>query len=482
MHNLFRVLILIGLPLSGFADETAQPEKPADGGGAPPPQEPKPFVMPPAEAKKLERLLRACFDPGRGGKVEAMADLERFVARPIGGRSLLEDVATLVDVANRLRAPNVKLARFKGKFTTVEVKPAEHGFPGGIGTVRYHLYVPKQYTPDGLAPLLVCLPDNRAWDNGAEYAKRTWVDRVPEVAERYVVLVPEPNSKGEPWTSAKSMARAMISIRHACGTFEPATKGTCAAVDLRRVVLDGADAAALVAARHRELFCGVVLHGADGRTEGGPDLVRLGGVGGLPAYCVVDGKQAQQVAFANKLAADNALSVVETAGGEDARLFGDAAKIAEWVAKLPREDQPRELDWFVYDGSFQRCYWINVLEFDSAAQPAPGFVAKADRAANSVTVETNGVERFELWLNDAIVDLNRDVAIVVRDAGKDLPFYSGRVERKVTVLVSELEESNHPWRVYTARFVVDLPALRAQHARRAQEEAAKAAKAEAGKN
>jgi len=469
MRTLASWSILLGLSLVGFADETKDPPAPgaaADAGAQAPSPEPPAFVMPDGERKKLEKLLADCFDPGRAGKAEALDRLEKHVAKPVGGHSLLEDVATVVDVCNRLRVPNMKLLRFKGKITPVDVKPNEHGFPGGIGTVKYHMYVPKNYDPATTwAPLLLCLPDNRTWDNGAEYVKQMWLDRAESVANRYVIIVPEPQSKGEAWTTEKSMARAMIAMRHACGNFEPASKGTCAAVDLRRVYVDGAEAAALVAARFAELFRGAILHGASGRTENGPDLARAGGLAGLPAYCVCDPKRTQHAAFGAKIQAANAASAVESAADADARLFGDAARIGEWLDKLDKAehaDAPRSLDFVVHDGSFQRFHWLNVLDFDPAAQPAAGIVAKSDRAANVVTLEPNGVDRFEVWLNDAIADLNRDVTIVVRVGGKDHTFWKGIVDRKLAVMLVELEDSNHPWRAYTSRFVVDVSALQAK--------------------
>ncbi|MGQ0614808.1 MAG: hypothetical protein ACT4PV_13820 [Planctomycetaceae bacterium] len=485
MRLLSSLILTLALVLLGGTVRAGDPAPPGEGGAPPDPaaaggEEPKPpplFTMPEAERRKIEKFLSDYFHPGRQSRTEIIEKLERHIARGVQGHTVLEDVATLTDIANRLRTSNPKYGRGKGRITEVDVKPAEHGFPGGIGTVRYHVYIPKEYEASGLAPLIFCLPDNREWANPQDYLKAMWIDRSPGIAQKYVIVVPEPQSRGEAWTTTRSWARAMISLRHVCGTYGADAKSGGAAVDMRRIFIDGGEAAALAAARFREVFVGAILHACQGRTQDGPDLARLGGIAGLPAYVVCDPKKAAQLQFGESLRAQNAASSVEQAAAADATYLGDPAKIAPWMEALERVDQPAQIDFLVHDPSFQRCFWINVVDFDAAAKPAPGIVATADRVKNEVLLRPNGVDRFELWLNDAIVDLSRDVRIAVQDGEQTLVVFEGKVDRRVADMLGEWEASNHPWRVYTSRFLVDLPSLRAAQAKL---EAEKAAKAEEG--
>jgi len=106
-------------------------------------------------------------------------------------------------------------------------------------------------------------------------------------------------------------------------------------------------------------------------------------------------------------------------------------------------------------------------------KPAAWFAATADRAKNEVVVDVNGVTRFELFLNDAVVDLNKELRIVVTDGDAQYEFYKDTASRDLAVLLGELVASNHPWRVYPVRFLVDLKVLKEREAKRKAAEEAK---------
>jgi hypothetical protein len=264
----------------------------------------------------------------------------------------------------------------------------------------------------------------------------------------------------------------MIALRHVCGNFDADKDDDGTAVDMNRVFIDGEDMAAQAAARFAELFAGAVLRHSDGTATNGPNLREVGGVAGLPAYCVVYPKRAVEQRFAEALAAANAACVIETVEEKDAP--GDAAKIHAWLLALPpRDSQPRDIRYTVHGAAYQRHFWINVLEFDGSVKPAPEFHATADRAANLVRVETVGITRFELFLNDLLVDLSKEVRVVVVEDGKEYEFLKLVPTRDMGTMLQELVESNHPWRIYPVRLVVDVPVLKK---RLAEQEAAAAAK------
>lgn len=456
------------LLVAALAATAAPQDGNAPGGppGVPPgpaaeaPKEPPAWKLPEKDVKKLEEALDEFLNGPARDRSDALKKIEKVVEKPVDGHSMLEDVDALVGIANRARGFNPKLK--KGQIQEISVGPEVHGFP--TGTVKYWLYVPKEYRDDRLWPLLFCIPDQKKHGDGKKYIEE-WLSKSTNVADGFLVVVPEAQLKGAEWTSPDSLARAMISLRHAGGTFGVDRKDAGPATDYLRVFIDGEDEASVIAARFSEAFAGAVLHGADGRAGQKPNVAAAGQLSGMPAFCVIDPKSRSQREFAQRVVASNAAGVVV----EDDTLAGNPAAIGLWMEKLPaRRPQPREISYSVHDGSFQRHHWINVLEFDATVEPAASFDAVADRARNEVKINVDGISRFELFLSDAIVDLNRPVRVVVVDGDKELVLFAAKegrdtLSRDLGTMLSELLDSNHPWRVYPVKLVVEVRELK-EHA------------------
>ena len=468
-------LLLFALSCVAFAQEPTDGSAGGgnDAGAAPAEDE---WVLPAKEAKKFQKLLQTYLRPGKKTRPEILESFEKFVAKKIDGHSALEDVYAIADMAMKTRVFNPKTGR-KGKVVTVDVRPDVHGFPGGIGTVKYSLYLPKNYdVRKALSPVLFCLPDNKKWPDGAKFITEIWTKRVAHVEDDWIVVVPHPQTKGEKWDRPKSLARAMIALRHVMGTFDADKKSGGPATDSSRIVLDGRDTASIVAARFPEIFQGVVLRNSDGKTSGTLDVRRVGGLSGLPAYSIFNPKRRVQRQFAEKLKARNPICMGEPA--LDDTYSGDPDALESWLKALPEREQPAELRYFVHEASFQRHHWINVLEFDGSVKPAPNFIASVDLKKNEVRIEVEGITRFELFLNDAIVDLGKEVTVIIEDTDQEMEFIKETPVRQLSIMLQELVASNAPWRVYPVRYTVDLPVLRA---RQAEKDAAEAAKNDANK-
>jgi len=473
---------LSGLLLVALASQGLAQDKPAEGGDKPKAdageaaKAPAAWKLPDREAKKLEGYLEAFLHPKKpADRKNTLQKLEKLVAKDVDGHSILEDVEAIIQMANRRRFFNPKLASKRGKVQLVEVKPEVHGFPGRIGTVKYHLYLPKKYNEKQLWPLLFCLPDNKKWPDGAKYIQDVWVKRSPKVAEDFIVAVPVAQSKGEAWTEARSYGRAMIALRHVAGNFEADKKHGGPAVDMLRMFIDGEDAAALVAGRFPEMFAGAILHRCDGRAGSGPNLRKSGRLAGLAAFAIFEEGQKRQKEFAERLQADNAAGMI--ARSEDVGPLGNARIIAAWMEKIgTRVPQPPVIAYTIHDASFQRHYWINVLGYEAAMKGDPILDATADRAKNEVRIDLVGITRFELFLSDALVDLSKKVRIVIVEKDKEYEFLNEKTTRDLGGMLEELLATNHPWRIYTAKFVVDLPDLRAKAAKLEAEKAKAAQK------
>ena len=167
----------------------------------------------------------------------------------------------------------------------------------------------------------------------------------------------------------------MIALRHVVGTFGADKKTGGPASDLTRVFLDGQDPAAMVAARFPEMFRGAILRNADGRSLGRTNLRAVGGLSGLTAYCIYDPKRKAQKQFAEKLRAANDKSLLVEA--ESKKFLGDATALYAWMEARPAFKHPRKIEYTIHEPSFQRHYWINVLEYDASVKPAASFIAEA---------------------------------------------------------------------------------------------------------
>jgi hypothetical protein len=485
LGQVFFVLALLGvvslIPVA-FAQGDSKPgdgsEAPADGkaaeddGAKEEPQEPAAFKLEDKERKKLNKELRSYLVHGKKSREEMQKGLDKLNSKPIRGHSVLEDVAAFARAANACRVFGSKAGR-PGSITPVKVSPAVHGFPGKVGTVQYWIRLPNKYKDKKLWPVIFCLPDTKAYPDPAQYMKDVWL-KSGTVKDKYILVVPTPAAKGKKWrTDPISYARAMIALRHVAGTFEATRKTGGAASDYARIFLDGGDMAAIVGARFSEMFAGAVLRGTDG-SVGSYKFHVSGGLNSLPVYCLAKAGNKRQGTFAETLKKDQPES--EIASVPDPMRF-DAQKIAEWMEGLPERGQPREIRFAIHDGSFQRHHWINVIRSNPVGKDAAGFSAVCDRITNTVTIDQIGMEMFEVSLNDALVDLNRDVRVVIKDGDTELVAWDGKMERDLKSMLAELLESNQPWRIYPARLAVDMTVLREAAAIEAAKKAADAAAA-----
>jgi len=478
MRWILGLAILVGVATTLRAQEPAGEEKPnspqegEEKKAEETPQESPAFKLSEKDRKKVQKELSGFLIPSKKSRADLAKGLVKLERKSIDGHSFMEDVAALTDIANHSRLFGAKAGR-AGALKSVEVSPKVHRFPGAVGTVKYWIRLPKNYRDKELWPVIFCLPDTKAFPDTSKYIKDVWM-KSSTAREKYIVVVPTPAAKGKKWrTDPTSYARAMIALRHVIGTFEATRKTGGPASDSLRIFVDGEDTAALVAARFGDMFAGAVLRGSTG-TIGRVKLRAAGGLNKLPAYCVVRSGKGPQQKFVGILKGDNpACAAVEAADVNAA----DAEEIVQWMEALPARAPARTISYTVHDSSFQRHHWVNVLRYDAAQKEPVGFDGVCDRINNTVTITNHGLVQFEVSLNDALVDLNREVTINVVEGDKTHVAWKGKLERDMGSMLTDLLESNQASRIYPARVSVDLPAVRAA----AAEAEAEAAAAEANK-
>jgi len=131
-------------------------------------------------------------------------------------------------------------------------------------------------------------------------------------------------------------------------------------------------------------------------------------------------------------------------------------EIDKWVTKAERPLFPPKVVLATNHDRFGKAYWINILQMEpldtvSDAQ-RPRVVATADSEKNTVTIETRSVTSFFLYLNDALVDLDKEVILVVN--GRETKH---KFRRQLETMVDELVTAYDSSHLYTVRYHVTVP-------------------------
>jgi pimeloyl-ACP methyl ester carboxylesterase len=191
---------------------------------------------------------------------------------------------------------------------------------------------------------------------------------------------------------------------------------------------------------------------------------------GVPLYWVVGAKDQKisiELARAAKLeieAAKGELVYHEyPEGGHDWSLEKDD-DVLEWYGKHVRQPYPEEIVYKSYEKIFGRAWWIEVTkrnepqpiimvhldmngqESERRSEYRPPLLVRAKRKGNAIDVTCEEVKELRVWLDDAIVDLDKPVTITVN--GKKL--HDGVVKRSVDTLIEEARRRHDPSMTFSA--------------------------------
>lgn len=177
-------------------------------------------------------------------------------------------------------------------------------------------------------------------------------------------------------------------------------------VDFDRIVIEGGIEAVLFAAAYPMYFAGVIVHGDT--TDVPADLVQ-----NLASTSVFVMQTGDAVAPIVKKLTDG--------GHPPERLrSGPPSALPEWLGTV-RRTVPKAFKWAVKDKSAHRtAYWINIDVLDESV-PVPTIEAglvDTPEAPNTVRITSTGVRGITLFLNDELIDLDREVRVVIN--GKPL--------------------------------------------------------------
>ncbi len=292
--------------------------------------------------------------------------------------------------------------------------------------VDFSFLLPKSYKPDTPCRTVVVLPGTTAvgadasWTKAADYFADTW-EKTSALGDTIFVVPQEPAGlEMDPVPDfTREGAEAEEGRRNGILFSGLARVMASHNVDRARLFLDCGRGNCGFGLRFLSVFpdrfAGAIL-----RAPVDVDDIRLGSLLGMPILmlkteataAVVDSLQKRLEAIT-----PGAVTVLDATDAYPHK--ASAPAIEEWMAKQRRNMTPARVVIEPNHDRFNRAYWVDIDRADpmlgAPLDARPRIEVKADRAANRITVTARGIESFVLFLNDDLVDLDKEFTVVVND-------------------------------------------------------------------
>lgn len=394
-------------PLAAAADAPPAPAAPA----AAPAKRP----LDPKEREKLVPLLRGYLDVENPDGFKARTQLVDALKKlRESGTDVLADRETLMGIVYPARAyaPAFEKALVKGdKESRIDLDTSTNIVAVSWGELRLSVSLPTGYEEarkgkklPTLAPYpaIVTLHDledfmndkGQQKDPGSEVIKRRWPRKTSKVPEGWLMFAPVV-TRAQFVKQDGKLDMQRIPLRELWTRYH---------VDVDRIVVEGGSDAVALAASQPHLFAGLVVRNADKADVSCPELVR--NLSTLSVY-VVGSPDAPLV------------KSLEAGGFPKERLkVGGAEGLPDWLAsKELRRVVPKSFRWTVRDADMHSfAHWVNIeqVEGSDAAPPRLAVeVVDTAEAPNTIRITSSGIRSVSLFLSDELVDLNREVKLIV---------------------------------------------------------------------
>ena len=90
---------------------------------------------------------------------------------------------------------------------------------------------------------------------------------------------------------------------------------------------------------------------------------------------------------------------------------GTAVQAWDWMTKNPRKAYPDHITFFPKQDNDRTVHWLSLSGFQASEKPR--IDAKADKATNTVTIDTEKISDLLIYLNDELVDLDKPVKFII---------------------------------------------------------------------
>ncbi len=326
---------------------------------------------------------------------------------------------------------------------------------------QYAVHLPADYDPSKPWPLLITL--HGANGNGTDWI-RTWVRTA---GTRYILVAP--TTPRHTWSARQGHYYVLTALREMTEKLN---------VDPDRVYLDGMSMGAGGTFRLAEHFpdhwaaIGPRCNVPDIRQKKDKSYVTMlaENYRMVPTYWVVGAKDERipiEMARAAKVDLDAAKGELVYKefpdGGHDWSLEKDEV-VLEWYDKHARVPYPEELVWKSYEKIFARAWWVEVTkrteppplimvhldmkgqESERRTELRPPTLVKAKRKGNAIEITTEEVKELRVYLDDAMVDLDKPVTLSVN--GRKL--HDGVVKRSLDTLIEEAHKRRDSSMLFSA--------------------------------
>jgi hypothetical protein len=381
-------------------------------------------------SKDVQEFFAAMDADDRKDKVGSLSAIRKSMEKA-GKRAKLTDILKhpgdwefLLEVSKPVdRTIKAKIGKGFFAYTFVDQWSEE-----GTGCL---LSVPPNYgKADGFLPVIIALKP--AVDlSGADLLKAMTEQATVvygSLMESTIILIPlgpdaggrkpNPAEMSESWASDEGLSVMFMCMRVLLERMQ---------FDRARILLDGwgeaGQDAFRVATSYPSWFAGVINRGGE---VGGEDML-LENLTGVPVLYVAAGGEGRDVdtkALEERLSSYTTLTVVEHDGTATSPSSDAAASIMQWASERRRELAPTKIHYKLGDLRFQSVNWLKAMVINRRANANPGdkdfpsVDAKVDSAANRIVIETVNVTELEVYLSDAVIDLDRPVTIEVN--GKEM--------------------------------------------------------------
>lgn len=140
--------------------------------------------------------------------------------------------------------------------------------------------------------------------------------------------------------------------------------------------------------------------------------------------------------------------LVEIHAGKGHWMDREDAVAVPWMAKFTRELRPKRVTWLQDDVTERRFYWL------ANDAPKRGERLEVERDGQTIRiVGASGPESLRIRLDDSMVDLDREVTVVMGES----VLFRGILPRSDAVIAATLAERGDPRGMFTAEVTVRLP-------------------------
>jgi hypothetical protein len=143
--------------------------------------------------------------------------------------------------------------------------------------------------------------------------------------------------------------------------------------------------------------------------------------------------------------------------GYDADPAKMAAAVDEWMKGKVKRLYPSKVLLSPTHDAFHKAYWVEIIAcepIDSIGPKEKLFLnVSSDREKNRVTISSEGVSEIGLYLNDYLLDLDKEVTFVVN--GKEIK--GTKFQRSIRTIERYMRRAYDPTALYTAYHRIEIP-------------------------